>query len=81
VTPKHWMLLAQALVALSVTGAVVSPFTFAKGEPPTILALSWLSPILTALDIWRTTELRHSQDEPKPRKVRKPHARRTPPRH
>ncbi len=51
------------LLGASVIGWPLSQFTFAKEEPPTILALSWLALILTALNVLLTADVRHNEDE------------------
>lgn len=40
----------------------VSLFTFASGEPPWVLSLSWLALTLTAADIFATTDVRAEQE-------------------
>jgi hypothetical protein len=44
-------------------GWPISALTFAAGEPPAILGLSWLAITLTALDILSTQDVRREQDK------------------
>jgi cation transporter-like permease len=55
--------LAWTTIVVCVLGWPVSAFTFARGEPPVILALSWVSPILTAMNLLLTVSVRNTQDE------------------
>lgn len=41
----------------SLVAAVVSAFTWARDEPPNVLALSWLAITLTAIDILTTAQV------------------------
>lgn len=50
------------LLSLSLIGWPVSALTFARGEPPVVLGLSWLAITLTALDIVSTQDVRKQQD-------------------
>lgn len=52
-----WCLLVACLI-----GWPVSATTFARGEPPAILALSWLALILTSLDLTQTADVRSRQE-------------------
>jgi hypothetical protein len=54
-----------ALVALlaSLVGWPVSALTFAHGEPPAILGLSWLAVSITAVDVLLTTDVRKEVDD------------------
>lgn len=54
--------LAWGLLVASVIGWPLSALTFARDEPPSILALSWLAITLTALDIVATQDVRKNQD-------------------
>ena len=51
-----WVLLIASLILWP-----LSMFTFAKGEPPFILSLSWLAITLTAVDILSTQDVRDKQ--------------------
>ena len=53
-----WLLLGVTLVLWP-----VSMFTFAKDEPPSVLALSWVAIALTALDIIATADVREKEDQ------------------
>jgi hypothetical protein len=53
---------ALVLLVLVVVGWPVSALTFARGEPPTTLALSWLAILLTAVDILSTSDVRAQQE-------------------
>lgn len=65
-SPAARVRLAWVLLCVSVVGWPLSALTFARNEPPTILALSWVSPILTALNILFTSDVRRAQDESEP---------------
>ena len=54
---------ALVLLVLSIVGWPVSAFTWAKGEPPFILGLSWLAITLTCADIVVSTDVRKQQEE------------------
>lgn len=54
---------ALALVVLSLVGWPLSALTFAKDEPKTVLALSWIAITLTAVDVAATTDVRKEQEE------------------
>lgn len=60
--PRIRVRMAWVLLTLSLVGWPVSAVTFAKGEPPVVLALSWLAITLTALDIVSTQDVRKQQD-------------------
>lgn len=50
---------AAGVLALTATiGWPVTQFTVARDEPPFTLGLSWFAIVLTALDIWLTTDVR-----------------------
>jgi hypothetical protein len=55
---------AWALLAVSTVAWPVSQMTFAKDEPPFVLALSWLAIILTCLDVLVTAHVKRDQEEP-----------------
>lgn len=54
--------LAWVLLVCSILGWPVSAVTFARGEPPTVLGLSWLAITLTALDFLKTSRVHRDQD-------------------
>lgn len=54
--------MAWCLLAGSLIGWPLSALTFAQGEPPVVLGLSWLAITLTALDIVSTQDVRKQQD-------------------
>lgn len=60
---KTRLTFAWTLLATSVLGWPISALTFAKGEPVTVLGLSWLAIALTAVDILFTVNVRNQQDE------------------
>jgi uncharacterized membrane protein YfcA len=60
--PRIRVRAAWALLVCSVIGWPVSALTFAQGEPPVVLGLSWLAITLTALDIVSTQDVRKQQD-------------------
>jgi hypothetical protein len=41
----------------------VTQMTVARDEPPFTLGLSWFAIVLTALDIWLTTDVRVEEDD------------------
>jgi hypothetical protein len=57
--------LAGALLVLSILGWPISALTFAKGEPPTVLGLSWFAITLTALDYFKNSRAHKDQEEEK----------------
>lgn len=61
-SPKTRVLAAWVLLVASLVGWPLSAMTFAQGEPPAILGLSWLAITLTALDILSTQDVRKEQD-------------------
>lgn len=63
VSPQGRRAFAMFLFFGSLIGWPVSAFTFAKNEPPTVLALSWLAITLTALDVLFTADVRVQQEE------------------
>lgn len=64
-SPKTRVRLAWVLLVASLVGWPVSALTFATGEPPVVLGLSWLAITLTALDILSTQDVRREQDKDK----------------
>ena len=52
-----WVLLVGSLV-----GWPLSALTVARGEPPFILALSWIAITLTAADLLKTSRVHRDQD-------------------
>lgn len=54
--------MAWCLLTVSLIGWPLSALTFAQGEPPVVLGLSWLAITLTALDIVSTQDVRKQQD-------------------
>lgn len=59
---KVQLVLAWTLLAGSLIGWPLSALTFAKGEPVTVLGLSWLAITITALDVLFTSDVRKEQD-------------------
>lgn len=53
---------AAVLLALTVIGWPTSALTFARTEPPVVLALSWIAISLTAIDILLTATVSQKQD-------------------
>jgi hypothetical protein len=54
---------AVVLLASTVVGWPLSALTFARTEPPVVLALSWIAISLTAIDILLTATVSQKQDE------------------
>lgn len=54
---------AWILLVVSVLGWPVSAFTFARGEPATVLGLSWIAISMTAIDVLFTAQVREKQGE------------------
>ena len=54
---------AWVLLAVSLVGWPVSQLTFAKDEPPFVLALSWLAIIMTCLDVLVTAHVKRDTEE------------------
>jgi hypothetical protein len=44
----------------------ISQFTWARDEPPTVLALSWLALIFSTATLWATTDVRVKKEEEEP---------------
>jgi hypothetical protein len=63
VSPQARRAGAAVVLLLSVLGWPVSAVTFARDEPPTVLALSWLAITLTALDVLFTADVRVQQED------------------
>lgn len=53
---------ATLLLVGSALGWPISAFTFAKGEPQTVLGLSWFAITITCLDVLFTAQVRAEQD-------------------
>lgn len=53
---------AWALLIASVIGWPLSALTFAKEEPQTVLALSWIAIIIAAINTLITAKIRNDQD-------------------
>lgn len=53
---------AWVLLVLSSVGWPVSAFTFARGEPVTVLALSWIAIWIAALDVLFTAQVQAKQN-------------------
>lgn len=60
--PRIRVRAAWVLLVASLLGWPLSALTFAQGEPPVVLGLSWLAITLTALDIVSTQDVRKQQD-------------------
>lgn len=43
----------------------ISQFTWARGEPPTVLALSWAALVLSTATLWATTDVRVEEERHK----------------
>lgn len=61
--PKWRVRAAWVLLVGSVVGWPLSAFTFARGEPPVVLGLSWLAITLTAADLLSTQQVKRDQKE------------------
>lgn len=61
-SPKVRVWAAWALVAVCLVGWPLSALTVARGEPPFILALSWIAILVTALDVVSTQDVRSKQE-------------------
>lgn len=57
---------ALLLLIASLIGWPISTVTFASGEPPTVLGLSWLAISITALDVLFTSQVHEKQDNDNP---------------
>lgn len=56
---------AWILLAGSILGWPVSAFTWAKGEPPFVLGLSWLAIIIGAAELLTASQVHAEQGERK----------------
>lgn len=54
---------AGTLLVLSILGWPISALTFAKGEPPTVLGLSWFAITLTAADYFKNARAHKDIEE------------------
>jgi hypothetical protein len=57
-----WLRVSWLLVLGSIVGYPVSALTFASGEPPVVLFLSWFAVFTGALAVVVTVEVRAQQD-------------------
>lgn len=57
------LIAAWTLLTASIIGWPLSSYTFAKNEPPVVLALSWLAVILTCAEILSSTDVRKQQEK------------------
>lgn len=64
--PRARLVLAWALIAGCVVGWPLSALTFASDEPRTVLGLSWVALIVTAVNVLLTTTVRNRQDDDDP---------------
>jgi hypothetical protein len=62
-SPKWRVRAAWVLLVACLLGWPISMVTFAKDEPPAILALSWLAVAITALDVVSTQTVREKQED------------------
>lgn len=62
-SPITRLRIAWVIIALSIVGWPLSGVTFAAGEPPAILGLSWLAITITALDVVSTSDVSAEQKE------------------
>lgn len=60
---RRRLIFAWVLIAVSVLGWPLTALTIAASEPPTLLFLSWLAPVITALNILFTVDVRNKQDK------------------
>lgn len=63
VEPESRRKVALVLLIASAVGWPLSALTFARGEPPFILGLSWLAITITCLDVLCTTDVRAKESE------------------
>lgn len=63
---------ALLLLTTSLAGWPISAFTFARNEPATVLALSWLAICYTSIDILMTAEVHDQQSNGGPNGSSKP---------
>lgn len=61
--PQTRRKVALILLVASAVGWPLSAVTFARGEPPFILGLSWLAITITCLDVLCTTDVRAQEEE------------------
>ena len=57
-TPRARRRIAGTLAVGSTIGWPITQLTVARDEPPFTLGLSWFAIVLTAVDIWLTTDVR-----------------------
>ena len=57
-TPRLRKRAAGVLALVACIGWPVTQLTVARDEPPFVLGLSWFAIVLTAMDIWLTTDVR-----------------------
>lgn len=59
---RRWRVhVAWCLLPVSVVGWPLSALTWASGEPPFVLGLSWMAIIITAADLVSTAEVHKEQ--------------------
>jgi hypothetical protein len=63
ISPTRRLQLSWVWLVGSLLGWPISQATFAAGEPPTVLALSWLAITITAIDALLTSDVRAEQDD------------------
>lgn len=61
--PKLRRRVAAGLAIASTVGWPLTQLTVARDEPPFTLGLSWFAIVLTAVDIWLTTDVRAKEEE------------------
>lgn len=61
--PKLRLTIAWTLLVGSLVLWPVSMLTFARGEPPVVLSLSWFAITLTAADLVSTQDVRRQQED------------------
>lgn len=62
--PRQRAKLARAAVLLCLLLWPVSMFTWARGEAPTVLFLSWAALVISLADVAATTDVREHDDDP-----------------
>lgn len=62
-SPKLRKRVAGVMVIVASIGWPATQFTVARDEPPFTLGLSWFAIVLTALDIYLTTDVRANDED------------------
>lgn len=63
-SPRWRRRLAAGATVLCCALWPISQVTWARSEPPTVLALSWAALVISLATLWATTDVRVEEDAP-----------------